>query len=167
MISLLRCLGVLLPQDIPRNNGCTRDGNIRLHTTSRVASVYPSWWRDEALCWDIPTHRVGKPCNAERNGANSSLPAELDEWLALASFLSSIAASPPSTFFSCALTSDVAARVAERVRKLRRELSVFSLLHLSDDDLQLLHALLFNAYLNVNAPCLQFFMQSIHATQRL
>ena len=82
-------------------------------------------------------------------------------------FLSSIAARPPSTFFSCALTRDVAARVAERVRKLRRELSVFSLLHLSDDDLPLLHALLFNAYLNVNAPCLQFFMQSIHATQRL
>ena len=77
--------------------------------------------------------------------------------------LASMAASPPSTFYSCALIREVAARVAERVRNLRR----ISSPALSPPGVSTPLSLGEGPGVRLIAPCLQVSIQSIHATQRL
>ncbi len=74
-------------------------------------------------------------------------------------FLSSIAASPPSTVLSAAVTAADVPRIAAVDRNWRRELSTFSV---SD----LFFPFLIPTYVKESAPLLHFSMQSKHVTQR-
>ena len=92
----------------------------------------------------------------------------------LGTFLSSMTASPPSTFFSCAWIADVTASTAVADRKLRREapstppdgeLGV-SILEASPSG-EVWRGLRGLRGLRLMAPCRHVSMQSMHATQRL
>ena len=82
-------------------------------------------------------------------------------------FLSSMTASPPSTFFSCAFTTDVAASTAVAERKLRRAVSICSEVTVCAGLSVAVLFVFFQRYYNRSASCLQVSIQSMHATQRL
>ena len=85
-------------------------------------------------------------------------------------FLSSMVASPPSTFFSCAFSAAVVAKIADAERKLRRALSTCSVV----TDLAL-EVVIISGSASISgirlvyliAPFLHFPKQFIQTTQRL
>ena len=81
-------------------------------------------------------------------------------------FLSSITARPPSTFFSCALSAEVAATIAVAVMNVRRAVSICSGVTAGFSAAGDFVAVRVRRR-SLIAPCLQVSMQSMQATQRL
>ena len=118
--------GFLLDGDRPdgsrretSEHSCTPDGSSLVRRTFRAASASANRSKGAARRWDRPTRKADRRCNAARNCC-APRPGGTIGVARTGIFLSSMTASPPSTFFSCAFTADATASTAVVERKRRR-----------------------------------------------